>query len=99
MLEKCVSVENVCREYGSVRALKHVTFELAGPGLLGILGPNGAGKTSLLDILEGLAQPSQGSVRLFGAELGRAAYPRRRVGVVLQREFVPDHLSVAEYAE
>jgi ABC-2 type transport system ATP-binding protein len=64
---------------------------------VGILGPNGAGKTTLLDILEGLSTPSSGEVRLFGKP--PAPYPRARVGVVLQREFVMEGISVAEYAE
>jgi ABC-2 type transport system ATP-binding protein len=64
---------------------------------VGILGPNGAGKTTLLDILEGLAAPSGGEVRLFGKPL--SPYPRARVGAVLQREFVMEGISVAEYAE
>jgi ABC-2 type transport system ATP-binding protein len=99
MPEHCVSVEGVCREYGTLRALSDVSFELQGPGLWGLLGPNGAGKTSLLDLLAGLARPSRGRIRLFGAELAASRYPRRRVGVVLQREFAPDQLSAREYAD
>jgi ABC-2 type transport system ATP-binding protein len=98
MREQCVSAEGLCREYGDVHALRGVGFEIEGPGLVGILGPNGAGKTSLLDLLAGLARPSAGRIRLFGSELNVASYPRRRVGVVLQREFAPDQLSVREYA-
>lgn len=94
-----MSVEGVCREYGAVRALHNVGFELFGPGLVVLLGPNGAGKTSLLDLLAGLARPSRGRIRLFGAEFAPRRYPRRRVGVVLQREFAPDQLSAGEYAK
>ncbi|MGC4086946.1 MAG: ABC transporter ATP-binding protein [Polyangiaceae bacterium] len=99
MGEPVVRVENVSRYYGGVRALSDVSFSIDGPGVVGVLGPNGAGKTSLLDLLAGLAQPASGSIWLFGAPLGQGAYPRRDVGVVLQREFVPDHMSVVEYAE
>jgi ABC-2 type transport system ATP-binding protein len=94
-----VSVSGVSRSYGAVRALADVSFTIDGPGIVGILGPNGAGKTSLLDLLAGLAKPSSGEIALFGAHFDERSYPRHRVGVVLQREFVPDHMTVREYAE
>ncbi len=43
--------------------------------------------------------PAAGHVRLLGEPLRPGHYPRKRVGVVLQREFAPDYLSVGEYAE
>ncbi len=94
-----VSVSGVSRTYGAVRALASVSFTIDGPGIVGILGPNGAGKTSLLDLLAGLATPDSGEISLFGARFDDRTYPRHRVGVVLQREFVPDHMTVREYAE
>jgi ABC-2 type transport system ATP-binding protein len=94
-----VSVESVGRHYGAVIALSDVSFRIEGPGITGLLGPNGAGKTSLLDLLSGLAQPSTGKLSLFGQPLGAQPYPRRRVGVVLQREFMPDRITVREYAK
>ena len=78
-------------------ALDDVSFSIPRRGLVGVLGPNGAGKTTLLDILEGLADPTGGTYRLFGAE--PRPYPRRKVGVVMQREFVLDGITAAEYAE
>ncbi|MFZ5893674.1 MAG: ABC transporter ATP-binding protein [Myxococcota bacterium] len=99
MPEPVVQVEHVSRDYGAVRALGDVSFTIQGPGVVGILGPNGAGKTSLLDLLAGVAKPTTGKVSLFGRTLTGSEYPRRDVGVVLQREFVPDHMCVGEYAE
>lgn len=99
MSDPVVKVEHVSRDYGGVRALADVSFSIEGPGVVVILGPNGAGKTTLLDLLAGLARPSAGAVYLFGARLDGSRYPRRDVGVVLQREFVPEHMSVREYAE
>lgn len=94
-----MKVENVSRDYGAVRALANASFSIEGPGVVAVLGPNGAGKSTLLDLLAGLSRPSAGDVYLFGRRLDGAHYPRRNVGVVLQREFVPDHMSVREYAE
>jgi ABC-2 type transport system ATP-binding protein len=94
-----VAAEGLTKSFGATRVLSGVTFAVEGPGVLGILGPNGAGKTTLLELLEGLTTPTAGAVRLFGAPLDRRRYPRRRVGVVMQREFVLDQITAAEYAE
>lgn len=99
MSEAVLRVEHVSRAYGKVRALEDISFRIDGPGVVGVLGPNGAGKTTLLDLIAGLSRPTSGQIWLFGAALDATAYPRRDVGVVLQREFVPDHMTVREYAE
>jgi len=94
--ETIVSAEGLSKRFGDVVALSDVTFSIHGPGFVGILGPNGAGKTTLLDLLEGLTSPSSGSAQLFGAPLD--PYPRRRVGVVLQKEVQLERCTAREYA-
>jgi len=96
-MQEVIAVEALSRSYGAVRALDGVTFTVHGPQVVGLLGPNGAGKTTLLSVLEGLAAPDTGVVRLFGAPL--APYPRRRVGVVLQREAALERMTAGDYAE
>jgi ABC-2 type transport system ATP-binding protein len=98
-VKEVVAADDLGRRFGTVDALRGVTFAVDGPQVVGILGPNGAGKTTLLEILEGIREPTAGSFRLFGAPQSAAAYPRRRVGVVMQREFVLDGITVREYAE
>ena len=80
-------------------ALSGVSFSVASPSLLCVLGPNGAGKTTLFDVLAGLSPPTTGRVRLFGEEISPARYPRARVGVVFQREFLLEEVRIGEYAE
>jgi ABC-2 type transport system ATP-binding protein len=98
-LKEVLAAEGLCKRFGATEALRGVTFSVEGPQVVGILGPNGAGKTTLLEILEGISPPGAGSVRLFGAPLRASAYPRRRVGVVLQREFALDRITAGDYAE
>jgi ABC-2 type transport system ATP-binding protein len=97
-VDEVVAVESLTKRFGGTTALRSVTFTLRGPQVVGVLGPNGAGKTTLLEILEGLSSPSEGSVRLFGRPLSLRDYPRRRIGVVMQREFALDRITVGEYA-
>ncbi len=63
-----------------------------------VTGPSGAGKTSLLKLIYLAARPSQGVIRLFGQDLGRATAAtrpalRRRMGVVFQDLLLLEHLS------
>ena len=46
-----LSVENLCKNYGSVHALNGVTFSVPKGSVFGILGPNGSGKTTMLGII------------------------------------------------
>ena len=92
-----LEVKDLAKRFGDVTALAGVTFSVNGPGLIALLGPNGAGKTTLLDLLQGLAEPTSGTFRLFGR--APAPYPRRRVGVVMQREAVLERSTAREYAE
>ena len=97
-MPEILAVDALCRSYGAVRALDGVSFRIDRPSAVGVLGPNGAGKTTLFEIIEGLARPDAGEVRLFGEALARR-YPRRRVGVVLQRESFLEGMTVREYAD
>jgi len=84
----------VWRRFGSHAAVRAVDLAVTAGEVVGLLGANGAGKTTLIRLLLGLLQPSQGSVRLFGAPPSVAG--RRRVGYVPQTLGLYDDLTVAE---
>ena len=56
----------VNRKYKEVKAVDHITFEVAPGEVVGFLGPNGAGKTTTLKMLSGLLYPSDGTVTVLG---------------------------------
>ena len=62
-----IEVRQLSKWFGSVVALSDLTFDV-GPGVTALLGPNGAGKSTLFRVLCGLANPSQGTVRIFGED-------------------------------
>ncbi|KAG0232000.1 hypothetical protein BGW42_008511 [Actinomortierella wolfii] len=79
-------------------AVKNVTFAVERDIIFGLLGPNGAGKTSLIHILTGLYEPTQGWARLAGYELDlqiKDVY--RNIGVCPQHDILWDDLSVGEH--
>lgn len=74
-------------------AVKNVTFAVEKDTIFGLLGPNGAGKTSLIHILTGLYEPTQGWARLAGYELDREIKDvYRNIGVCPQHDILWDDL-------
>ena len=68
-------------EFGSLVAVRDVSFELSGGELLGLVGPNGAGKTTLLRALAGLQAPISGTARILGKPvMGEDDVVRQHVG-------------------
>ncbi len=61
-----VEVENVTFAYGDQPAVRDVSLSIDAGDFLGLIGPNGSGKTTLLQLMLGLLDPDEGSVRLFG---------------------------------
>ena len=63
-----LEVKNIWKSFGTVRALRNISFDLEGGKILGLVGDNGAGKSTLLRILSGGLQPSDGEIYLEGKE-------------------------------
>jgi ABC-2 type transport system ATP-binding protein len=73
-------VENLVKRYPTgVEALHGVSLEIEAGEFFGLLGPNGAGKTTLIHCATGLAQPTSGSIRVFGNDAITAYGPARQV--------------------
>jgi branched-chain amino acid transport system ATP-binding protein len=73
---------NISKQFGGLSALDQVSLSLRPGEVHGLIGPNGSGKTTLLNLLSGYYQPTSGSIRHDGEELGAATVQRRaRIGV------------------
>ncbi|MEI5008651.1 ABC transporter ATP-binding protein [Streptomyces sp. PmtA] len=82
---------------GGFEAVSGITFSVQRGELFALLGTNGAGKTSTVELLEGLAAPSDGAVRVLGHDPYRErAAVRPRIGVMLQEGGFPSDLTSAE---
>lgn len=85
-----VSVANLEKHYGKVRALDGVSLQVEPGTLFGLLGQNGAGKTTLIKILLGLIAPTAGSAKLLGEPVGRPDN-RREVGYLPEDHRLPEY--------
>lgn len=94
-----VSARDITKRYGGVVALNGVSLDVQKGEIFGIIGPNGAGKSTLFDILCGITEPSSGSIRIMGTEIGgRAPHLIARSGVArtFQRTAVFSESTVLE---
>ena len=95
--EPVISVVDVRKAYGDVRAVDGVSFEVGRGEIFGLLGPNGAGKTTTVEMLEGLRPPDAGELRVLGVDVAR--HPdaiKPRIGVALQTAALYPKLTVVE---
>ena len=64
-----LSVKNISKSYGGLRAVRDVSFDIPEGGIIGIIGPNGAGKTTLFNLLNGIVRPDAGNVTFDGQDM------------------------------
>ncbi|ANH92296.1 multidrug ABC transporter ATP-binding protein [Streptomyces sp. SAT1] len=96
--EHVIEVTDLRRVYGGgFEAVRGITFHVKQGEIFALLGTNGAGKTSTVEVLEGLAAPSAGRVRVLGHDpFTERAAVRPRTGVMLQEGGFPSELTVSE---
>lgn len=77
-----LSIENLTKNYGPVKALNNVSFSVPPKTVFGILGPNGSGKTTLLGIVMDILKVSSGSYKWAGDDIPNEL--RRKIGTLLE---------------
>jgi ABC-2 type transport system ATP-binding protein len=94
-VEPCISVSDLCLNYGQTAAVDGVSFQVDYGRVFGFLGPNGAGKTTTIKVLTTLVHPTSGSVSIFGKDVVRHSKEiKKRIGVVLQEPSFEGNLTV-----
>src|SRR5436309_15407537 len=92
-----LAIRGLRKAYGDLVAVDGLDLEVRAGECFGLLGPNGAGKTTTVEILEGLTEPTAGSVEVLGMRWERDERAlRQRLGVSLQETHLPDKLTVEE---
>jgi ABC-2 type transport system ATP-binding protein len=95
--DKAVIVDGIRKSFGSVVALRDISFEVGRGEVIGLLGPNGAGKTTTVDILSTLTRPDRGHAEVAGHDvLSDPAGVRRSIMLTGQHVAIDDMLTGRE---
>jgi branched-chain amino acid transport system ATP-binding protein len=81
-----LSLDDVARSFGGVRAVDGASFAVAEGKVHGLIGPNGAGKTTVLNMVSGVLRPTSGAIRLRGDRIDRLP-PHRIAALGVTRTF------------
>ena len=100
MPEDVVVVKDFAKAYGTTMAVDGISFVVQRGEIFGLLGPNGAGKTTTMESLEGLRQPSRGTLSVLGVDPTRQpARLHTLIGVQLQSSGLPGSMTPTEAME
>jgi ABC-2 type transport system ATP-binding protein len=92
-----IEVRQLVKNFDDVVAVDGIDLDVPAGACVGLLGPNGAGKTTTVEILEGLQEPTSGSVRVLAMSWRQdASRIRARIGVQLQETQFEGRLTVEE---
>ena len=95
--EPMISCENLTRRFGHFTAVDHVSFSIDKGSIFGFLGPNGSGKSTVIRMLCGLLEPSDGRGRIAGFDVARETEEiKHLIGYMSQKFSLYDELTVLE---
>jgi ABC-2 type transport system ATP-binding protein len=89
-----IEVENLLKDYQGVRAVDSISFRIQPGTCFGLLGPNGAGKTTTVEMLEGIKEPTSGTIHYKGEPLDGAF--RFEAGIMFQSTALQEFITVRE---
>ena len=91
-----VSLRNITKTFGSLKALDDVTIDFPDGGFFVLLGPSGSGKTTLLRTIAGFIFPDHGSIRIGGLSVERIPVEQREIGMMFQNYALFPNMTVAD---
>jgi ABC-2 type transport system ATP-binding protein len=98
--DSIIQVENLERDFGNVKAVRGVSFEIERGKVVGFIGANGAGKTTTMRMMVTLDLPTAGSIRINGRDvIDEPAEARRRVGWMPDAFGAYENMTVFEYLD
>jgi ABC-2 type transport system ATP-binding protein len=92
-----ITVDNLVKRFGSLEAVKGISFSVDEAEVFGFLGPNGAGKTTTINMLCTLLKPSSGTAKVDGYDVIREQNEvRNSIGLVFQDTTLDEYLSAEQ---
>ena len=91
-----ISIENLEKRYGDMKAVDSLTFNISKGETFGLLGPNGAGKSTTINMIVGILKPDAGSITINGKSDPTQKEIRRQIGNTPQALAIYEDLSAEE---
>lgn len=89
-----IELQALCKTFGTLQAVDHLTLSVRQGEIFGLLGPNGSGKTTTINLISGLSTPTSGQVQVMGFQMPRHARRiRQMLGAVPQETALYEELS------
>src|SRR5947208_1253615 len=96
-MAEMIECHNLTKRFGSFTAVDHVTFSVAKGSIFGFLGPNGSGKSTVIRMLCGILQPTEGTATVSGIDVAEASDElKATIGYMSQKFSLYDELTVNE---
>ncbi|MDI6050985.1 ABC transporter ATP-binding protein [Flavobacterium sp. XS2P24] len=97
-METILSIKNLNKRYGSLQALKNVSFDIHKGNVYGILGPNGSGKSTTLGIVLNVVNKTSGEYSWFGGSM-ETHEALKKVGAIIERPNFYPYMTAKENLE
>ncbi len=94
-----ITISSLTKRFGPTTAVDNVSLTINPGELFFLLGPSGCGKTTILRMLAGFTEPTQGSIHFADRDVTRLPPEKRRVGMVFQSYALWPHMTVLENVE
>lgn len=96
MKENILETKNLTKIYGTQYAVNDISMHVEKGAIYGLIGKNGAGKTTFMKMISGLANPTEGEIRLFGKANKYTAAEQKRIGLLIENPGIYDGMTAFE---
>jgi ABC-type multidrug transport system ATPase subunit len=97
MSDAMIECEGLTKRFGTFTAVDHVSFSVGRGSIFGFLGPNGSGKSTVIRMLCGILEPTEGTARIAGHDIAREGdATKEMIGYMSQKFSLYDELTVNE---
>ncbi|RQP15569.1 MAG: ABC transporter ATP-binding protein, partial [Parapedobacter sp.] len=91
-----LSLRNIVKRYGKTEVVRNASFQIAEGEFVSLLGPSGCGKTTILRMVAGLLEPTEGQIMIGERDVTRLPPNKRNIGLVFQSYALFPHMTVFE---
>lgn len=93
-MSELLTLSNISKTYGSKKALNNINLTLPAGKIVGLLGPNGSGKSTMIKLINGLLEPTSGTILLQGNKPGVAT--KKIISYLPERTYLNDWMKVLD---